>query len=249
MMIAVLVGCAGGTKAPTLENKPVVDPVKPVASSAARGLVFEVVDNDSAYMRLVFAHVGMAAGGGATDPAAVAAGITVEVDAWIVEDTNARQQDHYLLAADRDGATGRARIERYIAELASTDATFAIRPDHELGFERIDATHWRSYYLFKTVELDGSAVAHAEVALDPNTGRPLVLLDFDSASSKKLGDLTARIVGKKLATILDGTIRSAPIINGAIRGGRASIAMGGTDPAAQEKEAHALVEVLSHAKP
>jgi len=33
--------------------------------------------------------------------------------------------------------------------------------------------------------------------------------------------------GKKLATIFDDTIKSAPIVNGPIRGGRASIVMGG----------------------
>src|SRR5262249_32649431 len=52
------------------------------------------------------------------------------------------------------------------------------------------------------------------------------------------------IVGQKLATILDDKVKSAPIINGAIKGGRASITMGGSDADRQIKERDELVNVL-----
>lgn len=71
-----------------------------------------------------------------------------------------------------------------------------------------------------------------------------MLLDFNRYGSRVFGDLTAEIVGKKLATILDDTVKSAPIINGAIRGGRASITMGGGEPHRQEIERDKLVNVL-----
>ena len=59
---------------------------------------------------------------------------------------------------------------------------------------------------------------------------PGVMLEFDRDGAHTFGELTTRITGKKLATILDGTVRSAPIIMGPIRGGRASISLGaGTD--------------------
>ena len=51
-------------------------------------------------------------------------------------------------------------------------------------------------------------------------------------------------MGKKLATILDDKIKSAPIITGAIHGGRASITMGGSDLRSQEAERDELVNVL-----
>ncbi len=47
-----------------------------------------------------------------------------------------------------------------------------------------------------------------------------------------------------MATILDGKIKSAPIINAAIRGGTATITMGGGDPMRQEADANDLVTVL-----
>jgi preprotein translocase subunit SecD len=79
---------------------------------------------------------------------------------------------------------------------------------------------------------------------DPNTNRPLVLLDFNRYGGRVFGDVTAQIVGMKFATILDDRVKSAPIINGAIRGGRASITMGGNEPTVQEREAQQLVAVL-----
>jgi preprotein translocase subunit SecD len=71
-----------------------------------------------------------------------------------------------------------------------------------------------------------------------------VLLDFNRYGSRVFGDLTSQIVGKKLATILDDKIKSAPYINGPIRGGRASITMGGSDVQHQEHEREELVNVL-----
>jgi len=59
------------------------------------------------------------------------------------------------------------------------------------------------------------------------------------------GDLTSQIVGKKLAAILEDRVRSAPVINQAIRGGHAVITLGrGTDPTVQEREREELVNVL-----
>jgi len=48
----------------------------------------------------------------------------------------------------------------------------------------------------------------------------------------------------RLATILDDKVKSAPTIENAIRGGRASITMGGSDPVRMEKERDDLVAVL-----
>jgi protein-export membrane protein SecD len=155
--------------------------------------------------------------------------------------------------------TGRQLIERYLLGdkdlgepgLVATDPSFKIPDDHQLGFEPIEAdprasdqrTVWRSYYLDRAVRLTGSAISNAMGSQDPNTGRPVVLIDFNRHGSRVFGDLTAAIVGKKLATILDDKIKSAPYINGPIRGS-ASISMGGGDIIRQEREREELVNVL-----
>ena len=127
-----------------------------------------------------------------------------------------------------------------------------IADDRQIGYEPIypDPTatdqrvRWRSYYLEKAIRLTGAAISNAQASNDPNTGRPVVLLDFNRFGSRVFGDLTAQIVGKKLATILDDKVRSAPVINTAIRGGRALITLGGGDVLRQEREREELVNVL-----
>ncbi|HEX5063584.1 MAG TPA: protein translocase subunit SecD [Kofleriaceae bacterium] len=156
--------------------------------------------------------------------------------------------------------TGRQIIERYLygdkdlgyPGLIAADASFKAPDDRQLGFELIDPlpnakdkrVKWRTYYLERAVRLTGSAISNAMGSYDPNTNRPIVLLDFNRYGGRIFGDVTAQIVGMKFATILDDKVKSAPIINGAIRGGRASITMGGSDPTVQEQERDDLVAVL-----
>jgi preprotein translocase subunit SecD len=157
--------------------------------------------------------------------------------------------------------TGRGAIELYLfgdkwagrKGLVGLDPKqFKVPDDHQIGYEPIypdptakdQRTVWRTYYLERAVRLTGSGISSAQPSNDPNTGRPIVLLDFNRFGGRIFGDLTAEIAGQKLATILDDKIRSAPIINGAIRGGHASITLGGGDVVRQEREREDLVNVL-----
>jgi hypothetical protein len=240
LVIAGVLGCGSAATpvaAPGIENKPVVDPVVPVATSPARGLQFKVVDNDTPYMRKLHDHAA------AADPIAAAAGISAHKDFW-GDSSEQIHVDHYLTASDREGTTGRATLERYVSALATKQSAFKLPADHELGFELTAPGTWRTYYLFKAVELDGTAVRDAKVFIDPDSNRPVVLLELTKAGGETFATLTTRIVGKKLATLLGGTIKSAPIIEAPITEGRAKIQMGGSDLTAMEREAAALVDVL-----
>ena len=148
--------------------------------------------------------------------------------------------------------TGKTILERYLADLAKSDPTLKVPDDHQIGFELVEPQadskdqrkYWRTYYLEREVRLTGTSISNAYGSYDPNTNRPVVLLDFNRFGSRVFGDLTTQIVGKKLATILDGKVKSAPIINTPIRGGRAQITLGGGDVYRQEKERDELVNVL-----
>ncbi len=156
--------------------------------------------------------------------------------------------------------SGRKIIDRYLfgdkeldyPGLIASNPDFKLPEDRQVGYEENDPLPnaadqrkvWRSYYLERAVRLTGSAISNAMQNYDPNTNRPLVLLDFNRYGGRIFGDVTSQIVGMKFATILDDRVKSAPIINGAIRGGRASITMGGSDPQVQEREAQQLVAVL-----
>ena len=162
--------------------------------------------------------------------------------------------------------TGRHIIDRYVngvvdkdgkvivAGLAQQDpAKFKMSDDHQLGYELVEPPpeakdtrkYWKTYYLERAVRLTGSGVSKAYGHYDQNTNRPLVLVEFNRSGGRVFGDVTSAIVGQKLATILDDKVKSAPVIQTAIRGGSASITLGGSTAQQQEKERDDLVNVLN----
>ncbi len=253
-------------------------------------LEFKVVDENSDYMKKLYAHVGsQGKENHPTDPAAIAADIQAEIDQWRPEDGGGMKTDYFLIAPDREelltteeakainclnknnkdkmengrvrcNVTGRRVIELYlfgdkklgVKGLVDNDPSFKVPDDRQIAFELVEPTpdakdqriQWRTYYLDRAVRLTGSGISGAMGSYDQNTNRPVVLLDFNRFGSRVFGDLTSQIIGKKLATILDDKVKSAPIINGAIRGGRASITMGGSSATRMEKERNELVNVL-----
>jgi preprotein translocase subunit SecD len=157
--------------------------------------------------------------------------------------------------------TGRQALERYLfgdpdlnePGVIGSEPGLKLPDDHQIGFEPNEPdptatekrTLWRTYYLDRAVRLTGAAIANAMPSNDPNTGQPLVLLDFNRFGGNVFGALTKEIVGQRLAAILDDKVRSAPQINEPILGGRASITLGGGgDIMRQEREREELVNVL-----
>lgn len=204
-----------------------------------------VVDSGHGVMKRIFDKVGSSgAEGKAIDPEALAAGISTGLDQWRANDTGEPYVDFYLRGPER------ADLERYFARLAASDPALAVPPNLRLGFQRMDPEQpggrplWRSYLLERRPALTGAEVANAEASSDANSNRAVVMLEFNRQGTRRFGDLTARITGRKLAIVIDGLIKSAPIITGPIRGGRASITMGGDDPRAQERDANELAIVL-----
>jgi preprotein translocase subunit SecD len=147
--------------------------------------------------------------------------------------------------------TGRYVIERYLHALAAKDARFKVPDDRQIGFERVGADaassgteYWRTWYLDRAVRLSGTSISSSVKSYDPNTSKALVLVDFNRYGSRVFGDLTSQNVGKRMAIILDDKVSSAPVINGPILGGRASITMGSGNPEQVDLEADSLVAVL-----
>lgn len=169
---------------------------------------------------------------------------TLEVDHWRPEEGGPAHTDLYLRAHSRE------LLERTFRDAESHGWT---PPPHtKIVYERIEPPleakdqriAWRSYFVADQAELDGTAIANAVGLYDPNTNRPVVSLEFTRSGGRRFGELTERIVGGKLATLLGGEVKSAPVINTPIHGGRAQITMGGTDPVKAERERDALVETL-----
>ena len=150
--------------------------------------------------------------------------------------------------------SGRERIQKYVEELVAKDKQWQIDEDHELSFELVRPTalgdeeerdpYWRTHYLRRAVELGGSSIDRAYVSWDPQTNRPVVIVNFDRYGGRRSGDMTGANVGNRMAIILDDKVISAPTIQTAIRGGSTMITMGGNNNAAIQAEAEDLVAGL-----
>jgi SecD/SecF fusion protein len=93
---------------------------------------------------------------------------------------------------------------------------------------------YRPVYVEIRTQLTGQALKGAGVDYDPQNNRPYITLQFNSAGAERFGKVTEAYApggdsnqnseqGRRLAVILDGTLYSAPTIQGAIYGGNAQI--------------------------
>lgn len=94
------------------------------------------------------------------------------------------------------------------------------------------------YLLKKRTYLTGEYLTDARVGMD-EYNRPCVLLDFDKKGARLFEQVTGANIKKRLAIVLDGTVYSAPQIQGKISGGHAQITGNFTD-----EEANDLAVVL-----
>ncbi len=146
--------------------------------------------------------------------------------------------------------TGRKVLIKYLKKIAADNPTFALDDEHAFGYELMHSPnpkvkpYWRSYYLYRAVELAGTAVQNASVYWDPTTNKPAVLIEFNRWGGRRFGELTGKNVGRKMAIILDDKINSAPTIQTRIAGGSSTISMGGNNPTQMKNEAQSLVNVL-----
>jgi SecD-like export protein len=155
-------------------------------------------------------------------------GVELDIDYW-------RDENGHTYKVPYLHAPTRGQLERAVA--GSPDAS-------GIAYEQLDDGRWRTYLLAPEVAIDGSMIASALRSYDPNTYRPIVLLDLTRAGAERFCDATARLVGHKLAIVLGDRVRSAPVIMGRICGGRVAINTGGGDAQHREREADMIREVL-----
>jgi len=83
-------------------------------------------------------------------------------------------------------------------------------------------------YILGPVELDGSSITDATNGQEQTTGQWTVNLSFDDAGTQTFGEISQRLYGaqpplNQFAFVLDGSVLSAPSMNGIILDGRPSI--------------------------
>lgn len=169
-------------------------------------------------------------------------GDAVAYDVWN-DERGARHEQTFLRAPSREA------LEEVVA--ATQARGWKLPAETEIGYERVeqssesgDLSHWRTYELATDVVIDGSMIVRASASFDPTSNRPVVLADLTAAGADRFCAATERLVGRKIAMVLGGRVRSAPIINGAICDGRILITMGGGDASAAEREAVSTASIM-----
>lgn len=118
----------------------------------------------------------------------------------------------------------------------------------EIFFERPD-TRDRSnvalipYLLLKNVPVSGADLQDAHVAFG-QYGAPEVAFSLKPDGAKRFETLTGENIGKRLAIVLDNTVKSAPVINSKIAGQGVITVGRGRDHDSAQKEARNLSIVL-----
>lgn len=90
------------------------------------------------------------------------------------------------------------------------------------------------------VVVDGVHVKKSVASTNPDTGLPIVNLEFDSEGAKLFDEGTARLIGQQMSIYMDETLISSPIVNDRISGGKAYI-----DKLASYEEAKSLSDKIS----
>jgi len=146
------------------------------------------------------------------------------------------------------------RLSEYRERLL-TDIGAKLPKDTELAFERlnnpnvVDSIVLKPYLLSTVDVLSGEYIENAFVGMDQGPGgmgvqRPVVSFSMNPVGAPLFSELTTKFRGYRMAIVLDGIVKSAPNIEGAITGGSGQITLGTGNFDQISKDAHDLTIVL-----
>jgi preprotein translocase subunit SecD len=169
---------------------------------------------------------------------------------WTIESVDlpsgARRQVTYV------AATTRAEIDATIAEklapLLDRRQNVVAVGEETVGQPPVTTTYYRTYLLRAKTELTGDYLADAYAGTDQSgglqQGRPLVLFQMSPAGARLMERLTTENMGRRMATVLDDKVETAPYIQGRISD-RGQITLGsGQDVNQMWQEAQDIATVL-----
>ncbi|HEY0979845.1 MAG TPA: protein translocase subunit SecD [Candidatus Paceibacterota bacterium] len=77
--------------------------------------------------------------------------------------------------------------------------------------------------MFVPTDLTGKYLKRASIFFNPTSGKPEISLEFNDQGAVLFEQITGDNIGKVVAIYLDGSVISAPVVQGAISGGQAQI--------------------------
>jgi len=136
----------------------------------------------------------------------------------LVEETPGGPRSATLQAASREEAEGAVRT---LAPHVPPGRALAIEPPDPAG------APWR-VLLLGPVSVDNDGIGDAVASY--GSGRAVVLASLREDATARFAALTRRLVGRRVAITLDGTIVAAPYVTGPIENGRVQITFGTQRP-------------------
>jgi len=138
-------------------------------------------------------------------------------DIPLVQRVNYDDDEGYQRAQERRSAVIEAWYgveHRFAARTAFIEGSIVSRGEEDDGRA--------SFYLLGPVLVPGGDLTEA-IRTNDNLGRPAVSISFNSEGTIAFSNATERLVGRRMAIVLDGVTISAPVVNSHIRGGNAQI--------------------------
>jgi preprotein translocase subunit SecD len=228
------------------QNEASFDEIREIISQTAR-LEFKLLDDDNDFLTKM-----------SQDPATqLPEGLQFRAESVPVgQDADGepiRKRSTYVVVEQKEGESSKEALKR----LKDWAATLELPQDRELGFEIERVTDpdtgqekeagWRTYLLRSRAEVTGDMIRDAVATPDQgqsSLGGWYVALTFTDAGGAAFERITGANIKRRFAIILDERVESAPVIQGRIPGGHASITMGSGDPQTQLQDSRKLELVL-----
>jgi preprotein translocase subunit SecD len=140
-----------------------------------------------------------------------------------------------------------AVIAQKIAPLLAPGRNVIGIGEGSFGQDVLRQSYYRTYLLRAKTELTGDYIADARASVDnsgPGAGKPVVVFTMSPDGGRLMDKLTSENLGRRMATVLDDKVETAPYIQGRIST-NGQITLGSArDYNAQFEEANAIALVL-----
>lgn len=135
---------------------------------------------------------------------------------------------------------GSSLTYREYVKKINKDLKNKIPKNHRIVFEKASSvTHIKEgkvpYLVDINQSVQGSLLEDAFVGFDPDFNQPQVIFKFQPEGRKLFGELTGKIIGQRLAVILDNVLKSAPTVESRItERGQISLGQGNYEDTLEE---------------
>jgi SecD/SecF fusion protein len=140
------------------------------------------------------------------------------------KETNIQQQGVDRILVEVPGLQDTTEVKALVGATANLEFRLVADPGDPPGdFDNLPQQQGGQIPVQKRVMVAGEDLTDAQPGFDQSSGQPDVNFTFNLRGAQRFGQVTSENVGRPFAIVLDGKVISAPVIRGAITGGRGQI--------------------------